>query len=279
MKPRDLPSTADDATALAFTVWGLPAGESTWDLFTPSLRRRLSRAWSARSLDADQARDRLATEHVAESQPDLARRIHVSWWVRALREESPAVQRAVVRSLPSDATRQIIARALNLDPIDVTQAQHTHRVAALDLWTDRLVGGLPRSGEDPAVVTTLTALEPCRLYRIVHQAALVKRAAVRGDDPIHNAADPQFLRVAEPDIEAHPHEDRRSTARLGLVTIGRLLTDVEPHRTRWVLQHLPYPIAKVIRAEREWMNPLPSAWLRGEQKVLQQAIDQAGGRT
>ena len=182
----------------------------------------------------------------------------------------------MVRSLEPDATRLLIAKALNLDPTDFVQAK-LPRLAGLDLWTDRLVGGLPRPGNDPLVVKILTALEPCSLYRILHQAALVKRALVQGDDPI-NAADPRFLRVAEPDIDAHPQEDRRSTARLGLVTVGRLLTAVEPHRTRWALQHVPYPIAKVIRAEIEWMNPLPSAWLRGEQKVLQQAIDQAGGR-
>lgn len=93
---------------------------------------------------------------------------------------------------------------------------------------------------------------------------------MKGTDPNH-VADPRFLKVAEPDHDAHPLEDRRSVARLGLVTIGRLLTRVDPLRVRWTLQHLPYPIAKIIRAEIEWMNPLPSAWFRGEEKLFQAA--------
>jgi hypothetical protein len=35
---------------------------------------------------------------------------------------------------------------------------------------------------------------------------------------------------------------------MGLHTLARLLADCDPFRTRWTLQHLPYPIAKRIRS-------------------------------
>src|SRR5262249_18311516 len=38
------------------------------------------------------------------------------------------------------------------------------------------------------------------------------------------------------------------SARIGLLTIARLLVDAEPFRLRWALQHWPYPIAKLIRS-------------------------------
>ena len=44
-------------------------------------------------------------------------------------------------------------------------------------------------------------------------------------------------------------------ARLGLVSVGRLLAAVEPHRSRWALQHLPYEIAKAIGARIEPGGP------------------------
>ena len=41
---------------------------------------------------------------------------------------------------------------------------------------------------------------------------------------------------------------RRQLALMGLATLARLLADCDPFRTRWTLQHLPYPIAKRIRS-------------------------------
>src|SRR5690606_17663670 len=35
--------------------------------------------------------------------------------------------------------------------------------------------------------------------------------------------------------------------RLGLSSLGRLLSAVEPHRARWALQHLPYAAARLAR--------------------------------
>ena len=279
MKQREIPSTADDATALAFLARGLLAGESTWDLFAPKLRERLRNRWvdwSERAIEPDHALDRLFAEHAAETRPDVIHRVHGSWWARALQDESPAVQRAVLQGISSAKLRERLARDLDLDPVDLTgdMAASPLAVACLDLWSARLVGGLPRPDEDPLVIAALTALKPCWLYRLIHATGLAKRAFVRGDDS-ENPADPRFLRAAEPDVTAHPAEDRRSNARLGLVTVGRLLTRVEPHRVRWALQHLPYAITKVIRAEIEWMNPLPSAWFRGEQRMFEVALKHA----
>lgn len=284
MKQSEIPSRADKATVLAFLTWGLPAGESTWDLFSPELRARLSNAWShwsARSTDRELAHDLLYTEHAGEVEPDLLRRVHVSWWVRALKEESPAVQRAVVRTIESRRLQATVAQGLNLDLGDLEcdfGSPSRDFGEALDLWTERFVAGLPRPSDDPPVITILSALKLRRLYRIIQATGEIKRSVVHDEDS-QNPADRRFLKVAEPDLAAHPGRDRRSTARLGLVTVGRLLTMVEPYRVRWALQHLPYTIANVIRAEIEWMNPLPSAWLRGERKVLDRAIEQAGGRS
>jgi hypothetical protein len=60
----------------------------------------LRAAWFAMpGLDPETARDRLRREHAALARPDLSR-VHPSWWVRALKEETPSVRRAVAANVP-----------------------------------------------------------------------------------------------------------------------------------------------------------------------------------
>ena len=66
-------------------------------------------------------------------------------------------------------------------------------------------------------------------------------------------ADPRLAHVAHLDLStadaSSPFLDK-----LGLVTIARLLSVVEATRTRWVLQHLPYDVAKLARARMGLTN-------------------------
>ncbi len=64
-------------------------------------------------------------------------------------------------------------------------------------------------------------------------------------------AGPEFGAVARHDVQASlamKLPRRRRIARLGLLTIARLLGDCEPFRVRWALQHWPYTIAKLTRS-------------------------------
>jgi hypothetical protein len=60
--------------------------------------------------------------------------------------------------------------------------------------------------------------------------------------------DPRIVGVAANDIEAAlAVKDEHPEARLGLVTVARLLVPADPHRVRWALQHLPYQAARSVR--------------------------------
>ena len=64
-------------------------------------------------------------------------------------------------------------------------------------------------------------------------------------------AGPEFIAIARHDVGATPTAKlppRRLAARIGLLTIARLLSDCEPFRVRWALQHWPYTIAKLVRS-------------------------------
>jgi hypothetical protein len=63
--------------------------------------------------------------------------------------------------------------------------------------------------------------------------------------------------------------------RLGLITVGRLLADAEPHRVRWALQHLPYNLAKFTRARVTLTNPRVAGarLLAWEERLFQEASD------
>ena len=86
-------------------------------------------------------------------------------------------------------------------------------------------------------------------------------------------ADPRLVPLARLDLESIGEDRRRAHSRVGLITFGRLLAATERHRARWAVQHLPYPIARLLRAQKAPKLParalaawegwiLESAWSR-----------------
>ncbi len=129
--------------------------EKTWS----QRLRRLSVGASAAALDPTAALNSLRRMHETSMRVDLSR-VHPSWCVRALKEESPAVRRVVVASTP-EPLRSALRIGLFLDAEDSTG----DRPVAPDvpswacvLWTERLVGGDPARTDDPPAIAVLTPL-------------------------------------------------------------------------------------------------------------------------
>ncbi len=74
---------------------------------------------------------------------------------------------------------------------------------------------------------------------------------------------------------------RRLAARLGLVSLARLLADFEPFRLRWALQHWPYPVVKQARSLMSGAAKRTPGELAGETELLKTRLGtaQAGGAT
>ncbi|QEH37978.1 hypothetical protein OJF2_65740 [Aquisphaera giovannonii] len=217
-------------------------------------------AWGPSGMDAGRERAasalrRLRAAHRAQARPDLGR-VHPSWLERALQDESPSVRRLVRDGGP---------------------ARSEAAAWALALWTERLVGGEPPDPSEPAAILALAGLPPSGLYRLVVLAGIAK-VALAGDPRGMLAGRPAWAARgdwfasrlggalgegegrprawAARDIEASPRAaartvaeagPRRGLASLGLVTLARLLSACDPHRVRWALQHVPYPVAKRLR--------------------------------
>jgi hypothetical protein len=260
---------ADRALLRALAGWGGLDGGRFWAVFTPPWRDRLRDGWLEGVPLPEAAREGLRAEHAAEALPDLSR-IHPSWFVRALQDESPAVRRAVAALAPEPA-RSAIRHALNFPDVELEPDRPPHPEAikwVLALWSERLVGGLPRRDDDPPVIVALSRCTQRSLHRLFLMIGLAKRAYALtewegSDDSVDlprrardrarieefrrrwGEADPRLAQVARGDLAAGPRGQVMPW--LGLLTIGRLLTTADPHRARWALQHLPYSDAKIIR--------------------------------
>jgi hypothetical protein len=265
---------ADRVLLLALRAWA-PAGRAS---FRPDgspdgdpharLLARLEPSWARRMRDGHggeangpaeraEARHRLRDAHEAEARVDLAR-VHPSWWARGLREESPSVRRAVVAAAPEPIRRRVQATLLldNDDLQSERQADPEVLAWACSLWTERLVGGKPRKADDPPVIGAMSGLSPRAGYRLCRYAGEMKLALageVRAEwaRAFAASAGPEFIVVARHDVKSTPAAklpSRRLSARIGLLTIARLLSDCEPFRVRWALQHWPYAIAKLVRS-------------------------------
>ena len=234
------------------------------------LLARLEPSWARRMLDGlgntpsgggdrAEARERLREAHRAEARVDLSR-VHPSWWARGLREESPSVRRAVVAAAPEPIRGRVQAELL-LDNDDLRAERPAEPEAlawACSLWTERLVGGGPRQADDPPVIVAMSGLPLAAAYRLCRYAGELKLAMA--EEPTAGwarafapTAGPEFAVVARHDIRSASAAlakipPRRRPARIGLLTIARLLADCEPFRVRWALQHWPYSIAKLVRA-------------------------------
>ncbi len=267
----DPPSTADRALARALRAWGGDELDRTAARFAPAWRERLAPArLAAGKLTPEAAWDGLRRDHDSSSRPDPTR-VHPSWFVRALRGESPAVRRAVAAH-----ARGPLREALRLGPDAPTPGPPADPEAvrwALALWSERLVGDVTDRLDDPPVIVALTHLSPRDLTRLARVTGLAKHAfAIEGpgvalDDESWvrttsadrvrlgyfrrhiGRADPRLARLARLDLQVIGDDRRRGHSRVGLLTFGRLLAAAEPHRARWAIQHLPYPIAKLMRVK------------------------------
>lgn len=276
------------------------AGEdesNRWHRLEKSWSQRLrafSLSASAAALDQLAALQRLRRMHEVSMRVDLSR-VHPSWCVRALKEESPAVRRVVAASAP-EPLRSAIRTGLSLDADDLAGDRLANPEVlswALVLWTERLVGGDPARTDDPPAISVLTRLSPRRGYAICRLAGEIKgrlgrpnpgqeRPSAGRFPPMSGiqdslaAADPRFLEQVSRDLQSKSLAKvpvRHRAARIGILTVARLLANCEPFRLRWALQHWPYPIAKLIRS----LLPAPadcSEFLaRGESLILKTAWD------
>jgi hypothetical protein len=164
----------------------------------------------------------------------------------------------------------------------------------LTLWTERLVGDVDDRPEDPPVVVAISRMRPREVARLIKVCGQVKHAfAIEGFGPSKydealvrmsvvdrvriaffrrriGSADFRLVPAARRDLEVIGEERRRGHSRLGLLTFGRLLDAAEPHRARWAMQQLPYPVVQVMREKTE-PSLSPRALVAWESWVLESA--------
>ena len=286
---------ADRVLLLALRAWA-PAGRASagssgglqarlLDRLDPSWARRIHDGQAEEmsgTIDRAEARRKLREAHEAEARVDPAR-VHPSWWARALREESPSVRRAVVAAAPEPIRGRVQAELL-LDNEDLKAERPADPEVlawACSLWTERLVGGEPRKSDDPPVILAMSGLSPRAAYRLCRYAGELKLAlAGQGRHEWAAAfaatAGPEFSVIARHDVRsmaASKLPARRLPARIGLLTIARLLAGCEPFRVRWALQHWPYTIAKLVRALMPPAEKRSPVMMHVESEVLKAAGD------
>jgi len=256
-------TSVDEALLRAARAWHGTPPPCFWERFP--IGRRASLRWGWRDVggrDSAAERQELAREHAAQARPDLGR-VHVSWWLRALKAEPESVRRSVVAHLP-ESLAGALRDGLGLSPADLPPDRPPLPGAlgcALALWTVRLVGDLAERPDDPPVVVALTRLEAPTLALLVQTTGLAKWALT--PRPLSNSSpkvrerfdhfrtiladpDPRYVQVAVRDVAAIGPGQRLPAARAGLVGFARLLSAVEPYRLHWALQHVPYTTARTL---------------------------------
>jgi hypothetical protein len=216
-------------------------------------------------MDGAEAEAALRRALAAQARPDVAR-VHPSWWIRALRDESPSVQR-VVAAHCDPSLRPLLQRALHLEPADLRPRRRPDPDAlrwALGLWDERIVGDFPEWPEDPPVILALGRLNLWEIVALARGSGLAKRALAAVDPPplpvrgrsrfdhfqgVWAARNRSSLadarRLFQADLKSWRR--KRGWGSLGLITFGRLLAHAEEYRGRWALQHLPYAAGRRIR--------------------------------
>jgi hypothetical protein len=292
LTPTPAPLTvADRALLAACRGWSEDVDARFWNGFEPGWRQLLQSGWDeARQLSPGEARDRVRLEREAQAHPDWSR-IHPSWWLRALKDETPAVQRAVVTHAPS-SIRAPLQAGLGLSDEDL-RAQATPQPEALNvaltLWAERLVGDWP-DRDDPPAIRALTRLDLNEITQLIAATGLAKStlagANLPADTPqshartlqlkvqaAFTALDPQLKTQAQADVARYGQVRRDKLGSIGLITFARLLEVAEPYRVRWALQHLPYPVAKLLRTLMTRAHPGDSTVVRRESEILQLSWD------
>jgi hypothetical protein len=251
-------------------LWGGALSPRFWQRFAPGWREALESCRDEAARENDPAPDRaLRRGHAAQCRPD-PRHVHPSWWVRALKDESPAVQRIVAARADADL-QPLLLRRLGLSPADLVPDCAPHPDAArwaLALWDERLVGDVDDRADDPRVIVALCRLNLHELITLAQAAGLAKLALAgvprqrlrsRSRDLLAvferawSKASPSLRNYARHDyrhfLESLPRTRLQSQVwgRFGLVTFGRLLAAAEPYRVRWALQHVPYFLARELR--------------------------------
>jgi hypothetical protein len=307
-------SDSDHALLLASAAWGSEPGRSeaakgseelTSTILT-GLRKRLTPGWFQNlsaalehagspltSTDQRRASDELGQLHRATASVDMER-VHSSWLVRALQEESASVQRLVTASL-AETIRHRVQAGLLLDSRDLTSERPASSEVAswvMALWTERLVGDEPERPDDPPALFVLVRLTPSAGYRVCRMAGfckLVLASELSQNHPTPGGrarftwladrlanADEQLRALAERDVtlcRSSKTPLHHQPARIGLTTVARLLAEIEPFRLRWALQHWPYPIAKLIRSVLSLSTSSLASVAEAESTILRIAWD------
>lgn len=237
-------------------------------------------------------------------------RVHDSWVVRALQAETTAVRRVALESLPEQRKERLCAQ-LGLEWAEVSTEIPAHpevsrwvRIA----WTERLVGDQPLGPNEPKFLHVLTTWSSRKLAKLLFRIGLAKcsyAAHGLGERSGRLAVEPQEVelvavfrdswgercaaleQVAIGDLAPLVGNSREQIARLGLITVARLLRCVSARRARWVLQHLPYHIAKLVRPHMTpGVSAAPEASLAAwEERVFELSLqsvqpdDSADGET
>jgi hypothetical protein len=265
---------------MAIQAWdGLP-GASFWNRFNGAWRESLQELLKAGPpRDAAGAEASLRDALDAQSWPVMGR-VHPSWWVRALRDESPAVRRAVAEH--AELELQTILRDV-LGPErpgtqPVVRPDPDALRWALALWDERILRDRARWPDDTPVILALTELDFWEIVALLRAAGLAKHAltAMRRPRRLSTWSRDRFdsfqrhwLAADAINLdEAARHfrlvqqgwPRKHGWARIGLVTFGRLLARVEPYRARWALQHLPYAVARRLRPAIKDLGPVDAMW-------------------
>ncbi len=200
----------------------------------------------AGSSDRVQALDELRRMHRATARVDLGR-VHPSWWVRALREESPAVQRLVTASLAGFAARSCcrpvfcsIQRTWSVSERPPPRSRAGSWLSGPNVWSAARPSGpttRPPSSCSPACRPALViAFAGWRgfvnsFWPASRRAAPPARASVRaGNGSLAAWRTPMRTcgRWPARDVETSRSSKlppRQQAARIGLATIARLLAD------------------------------------------------------
>ena len=222
--------------------------------------------------------------------------VHPSWFVRALQDESPAVTRSVASLAPASLRAELLSGLKLLDADLRTDLDPHPEVLnwVWSLWTERIVGGGPVGPADAPIVAVLATMPSRTLARLLTLVGLSKevcgsvvRESHDTDSPPRTAerlrdlrnrigpVDSFLTQRADADVSTHGGASVQAVARLGLVTLGRLLSTVDPHRWRWAIQHVPYHIARGLRPHMTLDEPgrHRTELLDWEARILQAARD------
>ena len=238
--------------------------------FSPESRERILEVWfSIARVTPEIAWQTLLRDHQAAARFDPAR-VHPTWFARILAAESPAVQ-ALVTARATGPVRAALDRRRTASEIAgrVVDSANPAAVAwALTLWTERLVGDVPESPDDPPVILALSQFslrDQLRLVKAIGQAKLafaidgmapdsslealartsaIDRVRIAFFRRIIGEPDSRLAPLARAEFESIEADRRWKFAAVGLLTVARLLKGCDPHRVRWAIQHLPYPVAK-----------------------------------